>query len=81
MKMGRIKEQILKGIPKSETEFRLQELSDSEDKNNSRHKALSSGRCVYCDKPLSKSEFRDKEGELEGWITECLYCDVVYDED
>lgn len=89
--MGLIKEKYLSGISKTEeirlqkvtktpkTEIKIQEVEVEVD--NPRRKALDSGRCIYCNKPLSRSEFRDKDGELEGWIVECLDCDVVYDED
>lgn len=89
MKMGLIKEKYLSGISKTE-EIRLQKVNKTPkteikiqevEVDNPRRKALDSGRCVYCDRKLSKTEFRDKNGELDGWITECLYCQICYDED
>jgi len=55
---------------------KIMEVTDTD-----RTSSLSSGRCVFCDKRLSRTTFRDKNGEVDGWIVECVNCDVVYDED
>jgi len=37
--------------------------------------------CAKCGNRLSHSTFRDENGEVVGWITECLKCDIVYAEE
>ena len=37
--------------------------------------------CAKCGNKLSHSTFRDENGEVIGWITECLKCDIIYSEE
>ena len=71
--------QAVKPKTKAKKEITIQEVDV--DETTARKKSLSNGKCIYCDKTLSRSEFRDSEGELTGWIVECLNCERVYDED
>jgi hypothetical protein len=51
-----------------------------EEESNNRILSLNNGICVKCNKPLSRTTFRDINGEVEGWTSECLNCEILYEE-
>jgi hypothetical protein len=74
-------------LQKKTTEFKIQEVDEDiikdklrEKESQERLRGLGCGNCI-CGNKLSRSEFRDESGEVEGWIVECLECGRVYDED
>jgi hypothetical protein len=90
--MGKLKQNILqayskdedileiqKVFKKRETEITIQEVKEDKEKEN-RQKSLMNGRCVYCNKPLTRTTFRSPDGEVEGWTTECVFCNLLYEE-
>jgi len=37
--------------------------------------------CKECGEGLITSTFRDRDGEVTGWVTECIGCDIIYMEE
>ena len=37
--------------------------------------------CVKCGKKLRYTTYKDENGEVVGWVTECIPCGLTYDEE